>query len=113
MPARLSTETRVIHGNRSFVVGTDKAWRFGPVEGGWYIGMFIFAILVLLYNLALPWCYETATGSSWRFRNVSPAATVPATPVAIPQWKSYADCIRGYVLTAGKDPEGACDSLPH
>ena len=41
-------------------------------------------------------------------------ATQPATPVAPPQqpqWKSYADCQRGYVLTLRQDPEGACDYL--
>ena len=30
-----------------------------------------------------------------------------------PQWSSYADCQRAYVLTLRQDPEGACDSLPH
>lgn len=81
MPARLNTQTRVVQGNRTIVVGTDEGWRFGPVEGRWYIGMMIFAIVVLLYNLALPWAYETATGRSWRFGQSAPAATQTMTVV--------------------------------
>ena len=48
-------------------------------------------------------------------------AVQPATPVALPpvqqntapqpQWGSYADCQRAYVLTLRQDPEGACDYL--
>jgi hypothetical protein len=40
--------------------------------------MFIFAIIILLYNLAWPWAYETATGRSWRFSQVAPAVSRPA-----------------------------------
>jgi len=75
MPARLNTQTRVVQGNRTIILGTDEGWRFGPVEGRWYIGMMVFAVVVLLYNLALPWAYETATGRSWRFSQSTPVAT--------------------------------------
>lgn len=89
MPARLKTQTRVVQGNRAIVVGADEGWRFGPVEGRWYIGMLIFAIIVLLYNLAWPWAYETATGQSWRFRHNAPAAVQSAVvmnprPINVP-----------------------------
>lgn len=82
MPARLNTQTRVVQGNRAIVVGNDDGWRFGPVEGHWYIGMFIFAVIVLMYNLAWPWVYETAMGSSWRFRN-GPVAVSRQQPVIV------------------------------
>lgn len=85
MPARLNTETRVIQGNETIVVGTDEGWRFGPVEGWWYVGMFIFAIIILLYNLGWPWVYETAMGSSWRFRQQAVQTTVVnPQPIVIP-----------------------------
>lgn len=43
---------------------------------------------------------------------VPPATTTPvAPPVQRPQWNSYADCQRHFVLTLGQDPEGACDFL--
>lgn len=84
MPARLNTQTRVVQGNRTMIVGSDEGWRFGPVEGRWYIGMFIFAIIVLLYNLAWPWVYETAMGSSWRFRNTPMTQSRAVQQVVIP-----------------------------
>lgn len=80
MPVRLNTQTRVVQGNRTIIVGTDNGWRFGPVEGRWYIGMLIFAIIVLLYNLAWPWAYETATGRSWRFGQNIPTQTTVVNP---------------------------------
>lgn len=53
-----------------------------------------------------------------------PATTPPVATLVVPtptvqpqqksqteQWGSYADCQRYYVLTIGRDPEGACDSL--
>lgn len=83
MPARLSTQTRVVQGNRTIIVGNDDGWRFGPVEGRWYIGMLIFAIIVLLYNLAWPWAYETAMGSSWRFRNAPTTVSRRQPPVIV------------------------------
>lgn len=44
----------------------------------------------------------------------APAATSGSTvPAAQPQWSSYADCQRAYVLILRRDPEGACDNLPH
>jgi hypothetical protein len=33
--------------------------------------MLVFAIVVLLYNLAWPWAYETFMGRSWRFGQVT------------------------------------------
>lgn len=50
----------------------------------------------------------------------APAPSAVSTPVAPPvqlqqdsqpQWSSYADCQRHYVLTLHQDPEGDCDSL--
>jgi len=85
MPARLNTQTRVVQGNRTIIVGTDEGWRFGPVEGRWYIGMLIFAVIILLYNLAWPWFYESATGRSWRFRQQTTQTTVVnPRPIVIP-----------------------------
>lgn len=84
MPARLNTETRVVQGNRIIIVGTDRGWRFGPAEGKWYIGMFILAIIILLYNLAWPWAYETVNGHSWRFRNVPAVQTTTVPPTSTP-----------------------------
>ncbi len=40
---------------------------------------------------------------------VSPVQQNTAPPQ--PQWSSYADCQRHYVLTLRRDPEGACDSF--
>lgn len=41
-----------------------------------------------------------------------PTASAPApAPTAGPQWSSYADCQRHFVLTVRRDPEGACDSF--
>ncbi len=85
MPGRINTEMRVVQGKKFIVVETDNGWRFGPVEGRWYIGMFIFAIIVLLYNLAWPWAYETATGSSWRFRQNAPAPVHQVVAPVVPQ----------------------------
>jgi hypothetical protein len=68
MPARLNAQIRVGKGKRTVVVGNDNDWRFGPAEGWWFVGMFTFAVAVLLWVLVWPWCYETVTGRSWRFR---------------------------------------------
>ena len=83
MPARLNTQARVVQGKVAIIVGRDRSWRFGPVEGWWYVGMFIFAVIVLMYNLAWPWAYETATGQSWRFRQNTSIAQMTVRPVIV------------------------------
>ncbi len=60
----------------------------------------------------------------WGTRQVpaAPAATVQqqvvppvqqVAPTPQPQWNTYVDCQRYFVLTVRRDPEGMCDSLPH
>lgn len=79
MPERIQCEVRVGSGKTSRKIGTESRHLFGPAEGWWYIGMFVFAILVLLRALAWPYLYETFTGQSWRF------GQAPAPVVVIQQ----------------------------
>ena len=73
-------------------------------------------VMVVLGGLAiLAWLsfisFSRGVYNSQSVMAVPPPVTAPS-PTANPfQWSSYADCQRHYVLTLGRDPEGACDNL--
>lgn len=78
-----------------------------------WIGGFLFLATTVLFGVFL------TLATLWLFGGLSksdgsPAAiqqnTAPQQPSS-PQWKSYADCQRAYVLTLRQDPEGVCDHL--
>ncbi|MEK7076121.1 MAG: hypothetical protein AAB941_00445 [Patescibacteria group bacterium] len=85
MSKRIQCEVRVGTGKNARQIGSEGRHLFGPVEGWWFIGLFWFAIAVLAYNLVWPWCYETATGQSWRFRQqAAQSAVVGQQPTTVP-----------------------------
>ncbi len=104
MSKRIPCEIRIGTGKNARNIGSEGRHLFGPIEGWWFIGLFWFAIAVLVYNLVWPWCYETATGQSWRFRqqaaqtdvvNPQPAPSTvfqpPQTAPQVPAEKSVWD----------------------
>ena len=85
MSKRIPCEIRIGTGKNTRQIGSEGRHLFGPMEGWWFIGLFWFAIAVLVYNLVWPWCYETATGQSWRFRQqAAQSAVVGQQPAAVP-----------------------------
>ena len=94
-------------------VTRDPKWDAFKTYFGVCIGGFCFMAWVVF--LSFQW------GRAGQTTLVPTAVQSVATPVALPpvqqntapqpQWSSYADCQRHYVLTLRQDPEGACDSF--
>lgn len=128
MPYRVSTQVGVGTRKHNVHLAGEKRFIFGQTEGKWYIGLFWFAIVVLMYQLGWPWVYETTTGRSWRFRNEAatvqhPQSRVATTPSASVQTvvpprefttptktqTEVWECERHYALTLRQDPGGRCN----
>ena len=94
----------------------DHKWNVFKTFMVW-IGGFLFlgatVLFGVLITLAVLWLSGVFSSASVTPTTTPVAVVQPATPVAPtqPQWNSYADCQRAYVLTLRQDPEGACDSF--
>ncbi len=97
----------------------DPTWNWFKTAMVFVGGISVFLIFGTLMFWLGEWRSASASGTSV---SVPVAIVQPAIPPAPPppvqqntapqpQWNSFADCQRHYVLTLGQDPEGACDSL--
>lgn len=105
-------------------VTLDPTWNWFKTVMVFVGGISVFLIFGTLMFWAGEWRSTRVSGASVpapvAITQPAPAPLTAVTPVAPPvqsqpdsqpQWSSYADCQRHYVLTLGQDPEGACDSF--
>ena len=98
----------------------DPTWNWFKTVMVFVGGISVFLIFGTLMFWLGEWRSTRVSGTSVSapvaiVQLATPVAPQPAPPVQqntpAPQWGSYAECQRHYVLTLGQDPEGACDSL--
>ncbi len=81
MAQRFDVQRRVVQGNRSMVIGTDRDWRLGPFEGSWWVRYSWWVIPLGLLLIIVPWLI--LGGVFGQTRNVQPASVAVAQPVPV------------------------------